>query len=338
METLRWENGVLELLDQTLLPHNIGYITLTDYREVIQAIRRLAVRGAPAIGAAAAYAVVLAALEAARNGEEGFLERLEGAATEISQARPTAVNLRWAVARQLKVAEGMAGEPPDKVIEGLLHEANEIFAADVAGNRAMGAYGAALLPRKARVLTHCNAGALATCGYGTALGVIRAAHAAGKIEMIYADETRPLLQGARLTVFELRQERIPVTLITDSMAGYLMAKKGIDAVIVGADRIAANGDVANKIGTYSLAVLAKHHGVPFYVAAPFSTIDLDTPDGAGIPIEERDAAEVTSFAGVPTAPLGTAAWNPAFDVTPNTLVTAIITEKGVFYPPYRFGA
>lgn len=336
METLRWKNGALELLDQTLLPHKISYLTLTDYREVVRAICRLAVRGAPAIGAAAAYAVVLAAAEAARAGEAGFQERLKAAAAEIAQARPTAVNLHWAVARQLKVAEGMEGEPPERVIEGLTREAAALFAADVAANQAIGAHGAALLRRGARVLTHCNAGALATCGYGTALGVIRAAHAAGKIELVYAGETRPLLQGARLTVFELRQEGIPVTLITDSMAGYLMANKGIDAVIVGADRIAANGDVANKIGTYSLAVLAKHHGVPFYVAAPFSTVDPKTPDGADIPIEERDAAEVTSFAGVAVAPVGTAAWNPAFDVTPHNLITAIITEREVFYPPYSF--
>ena len=336
METLRWKNGALELLDQTLLPHKINYLTLTDYREVIRAIRRLAVRGAPAIGAAAAYAVVLAAIEAARAGEEGFQGRLAAAAAEIAQARPTAVNLRWAVARQLKAAERMDGERPERVIEELVQEAAALSAADAAANRAIGAHGAALLRRGVRVLTHCNAGALATCGYGTALGVIRAAHAAGKIEMVYAGETRPLLQGARLTVFELRQEGVPVTLITDSMAGYLMAGKGIDAVIVGADRIAANGDVANKIGTYSLAVLAKHHGVPFYVAAPFSTVDPGTPGGADIPIEERDAAEVTSFAGVAVAPAGTAAWNPAFDVTPHGLITAIVTERGVFYPPYGF--
>jgi methylthioribose-1-phosphate isomerase len=277
-------------------------------------------------------------MEAAQGDAEDFAARLQKAAEEIGAARPTAVNLRWAVARQHAVVERLAGEPPEKVVAELVREAAAIFAADVAANRTMGAYGAALLPREARVLTHCNAGALATCGYGTALGVIRAAHAAGKIRMVYADETRPLLQGARLTVFELQQDGIPVTLITDSMAGYLMAKKGLDAVIVGADRIAANGDVANKIGTYSLAVLARHHGVPFYVTAPFSTIDPEAPDGAGIPIEERDADEVTHLGGVPVAPAGTAVWNPAFDVTPHNLVTAIITERGVYYPPYRFGA
>ncbi|MEW6771488.1 MAG: S-methyl-5-thioribose-1-phosphate isomerase [Bacillota bacterium] len=336
METLRWENGTLRLLDQTLLPHKVSYLALKDYREVIRAIGRLSVRGAPAIGAAAAWAVVLAAMEAAQGGAEDFAARLQKAAEEVGAARPTAVNLRWAVARQLAVVERLAGEPPEKVVAELVREAAAIFEADVAANRAMGAYGAALLPREARVLTHCNAGALATCGYGTALGVIRAAHAAGKIKVVYADETRPLLQGARLTVFELRQEGIPVTLITDSMAGYLMAKKGLDAVIVGADRIAANGDVANKIGTYSLAVLARHHGVPFYVAAPFSTVDPETPDGTGIPIEERDPGEVTHLGGVPVAPAGTAVWNPAFDVTPHNLVTAIITERGVYYPPYNF--
>lgn len=338
MKTLCWENGTLYLLDQTLLPQKVEYLVVKDYREVIGAIRRLSVRGAPAIGAAAAYAVALAAMKAAQESAEGFTARVQAAAAEIVHARPTAVNLRWAVARQLAVTERLAGEPPEEVVAALVQEAGAIFAADVAANRTMGAYGAALLPLGARVLTHCNAGALATCGYGTALGVIRAAHAAGKIRMVYADETRPLLQGARLTVFELQQDGIPVTLITDSMAGYLMAKKGLDAVIVGADRIAANGDVANKIGTYSLAVLARHHGVPFYVAAPFSTIDPEVPDGTGIPIEERDAGEVTHLGGVSVAPAGTAVWNPAFDVTPHNLVTAIITEGGVYYPPYRFKA
>lgn len=336
METLRWENGTLYLLDQTLLPHETRYLSLTDYRAVIEAIKRLAVRGAPAIGAAGAYAVVLAAVAAVQAGDEGFAPRVRAAAEEIAQARPTAVNLRWAVARQLRVLDSAVGEEPEKVIARLVAEAARICGADAAANRAMGAYGAALLPPGARVLTHCNAGALATYAYGTALGVIRAAHAAGKIKMVYADETRPLLQGARLTVFELQRDGIPVTLITDGMAGYLMAKKGIDAVIVGADRIAANGDVANKIGTYSLAVLARHHGVPFYVAAPLSTIDAAAPDGSAIPIEERDAAEVTSFAGVVVAPPGTRVWNPAFDVTPADLVSAIITEKGVFSPPYNF--
>lgn len=337
METLRWENGTLYLLDQTALPHRVSYLALKDYREVIRAIQRLAVRGAPAIGAAAAYAVVLAAVEAARLGKEGFTARLNAAAGEISGARPTAVNLQWAVKRQLAAASEMVSQTPGKVIERLVEEAAAIFAADVNANKAIGAYGAELLPKEARVLTHCNAGSLATCGYGTALGVIRAAHAAGKIKMVYADETRPLLQGARLTVFELQREGIPVTLIADSMAGYLMARKGVDAVIVGADRIAANGDVANKIGTYSLAVLARYHGVPFYVAAPFSTIDPETPDGGHIPIEERGAGELTSIAGEPVASAGTLVWNPAFDVTPNTLITAIVTERGVIYPPYSFG-
>ncbi|MEW6182754.1 MAG: S-methyl-5-thioribose-1-phosphate isomerase [Bacillota bacterium] len=334
METLSWRDGVLYILDQTLLPHNVVYLQVKDYRQVIEAIRRLAVRGAPAIGAAAAYAVVLAATEAAESGKEGFMDRLTAAAAEIGGARPTAVNLQWAVKRQLRVAAEAAPEP-GKVIRRLLAEAEAVFAADVEANRVMGALGAELLPRGARVLTHCNAGGLATCGYGTALGVIRAAHAAGKIKMVYADETRPLLQGARLTVFELMRERIPVTLITDSMAGFLMAGRGLDAVIVGADRIAANGDVANKIGTYSLAVLSKYHGVPFYVAAPVSTIDPAARDGAGIPIEERGAGEVTELAGVCVAPDGAAAWNPAFDVTPGSLITAIITERGVFYPPFE---
>lgn len=335
METLRWKDGTLCILDQTLLPHKVVYMEVKDYRGAIKAIQRLAVRGAPAIGAAAAYAMVLAAIEAAEDGREGFMAGLTAAAAEIGEARPTAVNLQWAVKRQLGVAVEAAQEP-EEAVHRLLTEAEAIFAADVEANRAIGAFGAGLLPLNARVLTHCNAGGLATCGYGTALGVIRAAHAAGKIKMVYADETRPLLQGARLTVFELLQERIPVTLITDSMAGYLMARRGLDAVITGADRITANGDVANKIGTYSLAVLAKFHSVPFYVAAPMSTIDPATLDGAGIPIEERGAVEVTELAGVRVAPEGAVAWNPAFDVTPGSLITAIITERGVFYPPYDF--
>jgi methylthioribose-1-phosphate isomerase len=337
VETLRWEDGTLYILDQTVLPRKVNYLAVKDYREVIQAIRRLAVRGAPAIGVAAAYAMVLAALEFAREGAGNFLARLEAAAGEIGKARPTAVNLDWAIQRQLAVARQKGAGAPQEIVERLLSEAAAIFTADKDGNKAIGVHGAALLSRGAAVLTHCNAGGLATSGYGTALGVIRAAYAAGKIKMVYAGETRPLLQGARLTAFELQQDGIPVTLITDSMAGYLMAQKGLDAVIVGADRIAANGDVANKIGTYSLAVLAKYHGVPFYVAAPFSTVDPAMPQGAGIPIEERGADEVTHFAGEPVAAPGTAVWNPAFDLTPGELVTAIITERGVIHPPYKLG-
>jgi methylthioribose-1-phosphate isomerase len=335
METLRWENGTLYILDQTALPLQVSYLAAKDYRKVVEAIRRLAVRGAPAIGVAAAYAVVLAALEFGREGAGGFLARLETAANEIRKARPTAVNLDWGVRRQLAVAGEKRSCAPQEIVEALLAEAAAIAAADQEGNKAIGMHGAALLPRGASVLTHCNAGSLATSGYGTALGIIRSAHAAGKIKMVYAGETRPLLQGARLTCFELRRDGIPVTLITDSMAGYLMARKGLDAVIVGADRIAANGDTANKIGTYSLAVLANYHGVPFYVAAPFSTVDPDMPGGAGIPIEERGAEEVTHFAGEPVAAAGTVVWNPSFDLTPGQLITAIITEKGVIYPPYH---
>ncbi|RDV83606.1 S-methyl-5-thioribose-1-phosphate isomerase [Ammonifex thiophilus] len=333
MKPLYWEEGALYLLDQTLLPHKVHYLRLTDYREVVTAIKRLSVRGAPAIGVAAAYALVLAAREAASNPQQVFWDKLEEAARDIEGSRPTAVNLQWAVRRQMKVAACHREKGPEAVVAALEREAQAMQEEDVRTNWAIGAYGAALLPFRARVLTHCNAGSLATCGYGTALGVIRAAHAAGKIAMVYADETRPLLQGARLTTWELLQEGIPVTLITDSTAGYLMARGEIDAVIVGADRIAANGDVANKIGTYSLAVLARHHRIPFYVAAPFSTVDLETATGEAIPIEERGEEEVTHCGAVRIAPEGVKARNFAFDVTPAELITAIITERGVVYPP-----
>ncbi|MGO0122178.1 S-methyl-5-thioribose-1-phosphate isomerase [Desulfothermobacter acidiphilus] len=332
MKPIAWEDGALVLLDQTRLPWEVTYLRLTDYREVIAAIQRLSVRGAPAIGVSAAYALVLAAREAL-NSPESFWERLQLAAEELAAARPTAVNLQWAVQRQLRVASSHRGEEPEVVLAALEKTARAMEEEDVRANRAIGAFGAALLPWRARILTHCNAGALATCGYGTALGVVRAAHAAGKVAMVYADETRPLLQGARLTAWELLQEGIPVTLITDSAAGYLMARGEVDAVVVGADRVAANGDVANKIGTYTLAVLAREHQVPFYVAAPFSTVDGATPDGKTIPIEERSAEEVTHFGGVNVAPAGVKVKNYAFDVTPASLLTALITERGVVYPP-----
>lgn len=321
MEAIRWEGNTLYLLDQTRLPTEEIWLSYTDYRLVVEAIRTMVVRGAPAIGVTAAYAYCLAALEGAD---------LDEAKKALAASRPTAVNLFWALERMSKKAALCSGDPA-----ALAEEAIAIHQEDVAMCKAMGLAGAAVVPNHARILTHCNAGALATGGYGTALGVIRAAHQQGKVDMVYADETRPLLQGARLTAYELVCDHIPATLIADNMAASLMAKGKIDMVVVGCDRMAANGDFANKIGTYSVAVNAHHHGVPFYVALPCSTIDLSIPDGAGIPIEERDKNEVRTLYGVQTAPAAVDVYNPAFDVTPHSLVTGIITEKGVIYPPYR---
>lgn len=335
LETMRWEDGVLVLLDQTRLPAAVEYIRCADVECVAEAIRNLRVRGAPAIGAAAAYGLVLALRSAAPGTREEFVARAKEAARYLASTRPTAVNLTWALNRLLRRLEGPGGGGPAEMLEVLLEEAHAIYREDLEANRRMGRFGQELLPPGARVLTHCNAGALATAGYGTALGVVRAAHEAGKGIRVYACETRPLLQGARLTSWELLQEGIPVTLVTDGMAGYLMAQGMVDAVIVGADRIAANGDVANKIGTYGLAVLASYHGLPFYVAAPLSTVDLTLESGAEIPIEERSPQEVTHLCGVRVAPEGVGVWNPAFDVTPAELITAIITDRGVARPPYR---
>ena len=321
MDAIRWEGNTLYLLDQTKLPVAEEWIPYTDYRPVAVAIRTMVVRGAPAIGVAAAYALCLAALA----GED-----LEEARAVLAASRPTAVNLFWALDRMGRKAAACGGDPA-----ALIEEARAIHAEDVAMCKAMGAYGAEVVPEGARILTHCNAGALATGGYGTALGVIRAAHERGKVKMVYADETRPLLQGARLTAYELVCDHIPATLIADNMAASLMAKGKIDMAVVGCDRMAANGDFANKIGTYSVAVNAHFHGVPFYVALPCSTIDLSIPDGSGIPIEERDKDEVRTLYGVQTAPAEVDVYNPAFDVTPHSLVTGIITEKGVIYPPFK---
>jgi len=311
----------VRLLDQRLLPHEETWLALASATAVAEAIRNLAVRGAPAIGVTAAYAL---ACEARRGASRAALE---AAAEHLVQARPTAVNLGWAVKRMAaRFAEGAST---------LLREAHAIRDEDEAACRRIGELGAALIPEKAHILTHCNAGALATAGYGTALGVVRAAFEAGKGVSVFADETRPFLQGARLTAWELQRDGIPVTLLTDGMAGWLMQRGEIACVVVGADRIAANGDVANKIGTYSLAVLARHHGLPFYVAAPWSTVDLATPSGAAIPIEERESEEVVMLAGRRIAPVGVRARYPAFDVTPAALVTAIVTERGVAREPNR---
>ena len=327
MEAIRWEDSALYLLDQTRLPAEERWLRYTDYHEVANAIRTMVVRGAPAIGIAAAYATVLAAQENACKVD--FPAAMSQAKETLAASRPTAVNLFWALDRMEKL---WLSAGPD--LPRLEEEARATHREDVLMNEAMGKAGAELVPQGARILTHCNAGALATGGYGTALGVIRAAHAQGKVSMVYADETRPLLQGARLTAYELVRDRIPVTLICDDMAGYLMSQGKVDLVVVGCDRMAANGDFANKIGTYSLAVLAKHHGIPFYTALPSSTIDLSIPDGSHIPVEQRSSEEVSCFAGVQTGPVGVQTWNPAFDVTPHELLTAVITERGVLRPPF----
>jgi len=328
---LYWENGAVKLLDQTLLPHEEVWLTLTSWEKVAEAIRTMRVRGAPAIGIAAAYGLVLSVWNAQGDPKDAF----EKAARGLAETRPTAVNLFWAIRRMEEVFRRHRDAGRDELRQALLAEAQRIHEEDIAANRSIGAFGAKLLPQGARVLTICNTGALATGGYGTALGVIRAAWEKGKIEMVYACETRPRLQGARLTAWELLKEKIPFRLIADSAAGWLMAQGGVDAVLVGADRIAASGDTANKIGTYALAVLARRHGIPFYVVAPTSTVDLDLERGEGIPIEERGEEEVLAPFGMRIAPEGARAWNPAFDVTPAELITAIVTERGVIRPPYH---
>jgi methylthioribose-1-phosphate isomerase len=331
METMRWEDRTLVLLDQTKLPREISYFTCRNYQDVIHAIKKLVVRGAPAIGAAAAYGMALAAWECLEKrviDVPGFLMKAEA---ELAASRPTAVNLFWALNRMKRLIK--QEKSPQQLFHDLLEEAHTILLEDININKSIGRNGAPLIPPGASILTHCNAGAFATGGYGTALGVIRAAHEDGKKIRVYAGETRPLLQGARLTAFELMNEHIPVTLITDNMAGYVMQKGMVNLVLVGADRITARGDVANKIGTYTLAVLAKEHRIPFYVAAPASTFDLTLQTGEEIPIEERQAQEVREICGYPTAPLDVPVFNPAFDVTPHHLISAIITEKGVIHHP-----
>jgi len=323
------------MLDQRLLPTEETWYAYTDYREIAEAIKRMVVRGAPAIGVAAAFGAALAAKELAQGSKAQFEKGFAVACAELAATRPTAVNLFWALERMQRHAAAVtANMSLPEIAACLLEEAQSIAVEDEALNMAMGKHGQTLLPQKATVLTHCNAGALATAGYGTALGVIRAAVAAGKNIAVVADETRPFLQGARLTAWELQRDNIPVTLICDNMAGYMLQQGRIDAIIVGADRVAANGDAANKIGTYSLAVLAKAHNVPFYIAAPISTIDYSIPDGSKIPIEERDPAEVTHCGGSRIAPLGVQVYNPSFDVTPAPLITAIITECGVAHGDY----
>jgi methylthioribose-1-phosphate isomerase len=333
-ETVQWKDGAVVLVDQRILPLKESYLELREPSAVADAIRSMVVRGAPAIGITAAMGLALGATQIETKTVSEFEERFEDLCRLMESTRPTARNLFWAVERMREVVRRNRDKSPDGIAELLVAEAGRMKEEDIRACKEMGRHGAELLGRDSRVLTHCNAGGLATAGYGTALGVVRAASEQGKIAMVYADETRPFLQGARLTAWELHRDGIPVTLIADSMAGHVMRRHGLDAVIVGADRIAANGDVANKIGTYQVAVLARENSVPFYVAAPMSTIDLDTPDGDAIPIEERDPAEITTIAGAVVAPEGIGVANPAFDVTPAEFIAAIITERGVARPPY----
>ena len=328
VETIQWTDSGVVMIDQTKLPHQQVFVTCTDYRQVAAAIRDMIIRGAPAIGVAAAMGVAIGMRDASTNAE------FDEICATLAATRPTAVNLFWAIARMQRRYMELRPQPLEEIRAALVAEAKLIYFEDIAINQAIGRNGAGLIPDGKTVLTHCNAGALATAGYGTALGVIRAAVAAGKKIDVFADETRPYLQGSRLTAWELQQDNIPVTLITDNMAGHFLKSGRIGCVVVGADRIAANGDVANKIGTYSVAVLAKENGVPFYVAAPISTLDLTLENGDRIPIEQRSADEVTHVQGVPVAPHGVGVCNPAFDVTPNRYVTAILTERGVATAPY----
>jgi methylthioribose-1-phosphate isomerase len=336
VETLRWCGDRIEMIDQRLLPGHIEYLACRTHDEVADAIRNMVIRGAPAIGCAAAYGVALAAQSAQDQAPSGFFDRLSLAIEVLGRSRPTAVNLFWALERMRRVAGAMRDDAAssEEIFAALLEEAHAILREDIAINLRIGAHGAALVADGARILTHCNAGALATAGHGTALGIVRSARDAGKKVSVIACETRPYLQGARLTAWEMVQEGIPVTLITDGMAAHLMSRGQIDLVIVGADRVVANGDVANKIGTYMHAVVAKRHAIPFYVACPISTLDFSLTDGSGIPIEERPAEEVTGYRGEHWAPEGVSVANPAFDVTPAELVTAIVTENGIARAPY----
>jgi len=334
IKTLEWTDAGVRFIDQTKLPTEEAYVTCKTYEEVADAIRTMIVRGAPAIGVSAAMGVALGVRDSKARDRAELKQDLDRICDVLGSTRPTAVNLFWAIRRMKEKFDAVSAQPMLNIQQTLITEAQQMLVEDIAANEAMGKHGAVLLPASGSVLTHCNAGALCACGYGTALGVIRAAVDSGKKIHVFADETRPFLQGSRLTAWELMKDGIPTTVIADNMAGAIMRQGKIAAVIVGADRIAANGDVANKIGTYTVAVLAKEHGIPFYVAAPFSTVDLDTPDGSQIPIEQRSSQEVTHMAGKQIAPDGVLVENPAFDVTPHQYVSAIITERGIVREPY----
>jgi len=334
IKTLEWTNAGVRFIDQTRLPTEEVYVTCRTYQEVATAIRDMIVRGAPAIGVAAAMGIALGMQQSSAKDANGLRRDLEQISKTIGETRPTAVNLFWAIRRMKEKFESVSRRSVEEIKSALVHEAQQMHVEDIAANQAMGRHGAPLMPASGGVLTHCNAGGLATCGYGTALGVIRSAVASGKQIHVYADETRPFLQGSRLTAWELMKDGIPTTVIADNMAGAIMKQGKINAVVVGADRIAANGDVANKIGTYTVAVLAKEHGIPFYVAAPWSTVDMNTPSGEQIPIEQRSPKEVTHHAGKQVTPDGVRIENPAFDVTPSRYVSAIITERGIAREPF----
>jgi methylthioribose-1-phosphate isomerase len=335
IQTLEWTKSGVVFIDQTKLPTEEVYVTCTTHEQVADVIRNMVVRGAPAIGVAAAMGIALGVKHSKAENAVDLKKDFDQITETIRQTRPTAVNLFWAIRRMTEKFESLRSRPIAQIQQALIEEAQRVHAEDIAANQAMGRHGATLMPASGGVLTHCNAGALATAGYGTALGVIRAAIEAGKKIHVYADETRPFLQGSRLTAWELMKDGIPTTVISDNMAGVMMQQGKIGAIVVGADRIAANGDVANKVGTYTVAILAKEHGIPFYVAAPISTVDLATPDGSKIPIEQRNAREVTHIAGKQMTPDGVEIENPAFDVTPAKYVTAIITERGIARAPYE---
>jgi methylthioribose-1-phosphate isomerase len=336
LPTIAREAEAVVMIDQRKLPGEEVYVRCKTAPEVARAIKTMIIRGAPAIGVAAAMGIALAARKSKSTGTQKLAAEFYKTCELMAGTRPTAVNLFWAIDRMKRAfaAAVEVGESVEQIKDRLDREAQAIHDEDVASCRALGGFGAEVVPADARVLTHCNAGALATAGYGTALGVIRGAVEQGKRVVVFADETRPFLQGARLTAWELVRDGIQTTVITDNMTGALMQQGKVDLVVVGADRIAANGDTANKIGTYSVAVLAREHSLPFYVAAPLSTVDLNTPDGQHIPIEERNAREVTHVGGSQIAPDGALVWNPAFDITPHHLIAGIITERGIFRPPY----
>jgi methylthioribose-1-phosphate isomerase len=332
VKTIEWKNDRVVMLDQRLLPHKEVYHVCRDYKQVAEAIRSMVIRGAPAIGVAAAMGVALGALKAPT---KTFDREFEKIILILGKTRPTAVNLFWALQRMRDLYSQNRSRGVENVRRALCDEAQKIYKEDIAANKQLGKFGASMMRNAKRIMTHCNAGALATAGYGTALGVMRALKESGQQFEVFVNETRPFLQGARLTAWELKKEKILATLITDNMAGYLMQQGKVDAVVVGCDRVAANGDVANKIGTYTLAVLARRHGIPFYVAGPISSIDINCRSGNDIPIEQRDPKEVSHIYGKSLAPKGIRVYNPAFDVTAHELITAIITEKGVIHPPYQ---
>ena len=337
MRTVEWHDRKVRLIDQQRLPQEFVVLEYTNYRGVAEAINKMKIRGAPAIGAAAAFGLALAVVHSASTSRPQVLAEFGRAADVLAQTRPTAINLFWAIQRMSEIANSPRWKTAEQVINAVVQEAQRIADEDVEVNKRIGAHGAVLIQDGDHILTHCNAGALATVDYGTALGVVRAAHDQGKRIHVWVDETRPFLQGARLTAWELLQAGIPATLITDNMAGHFMSRGKVDIVLVGADRIAANGDVANKIGTYSLAVLAKENGIPFYSVAPTSTVDLSIANGADIPIEQRDPREVTHIQGMLITAEGVQAAHPAFDVTPHRYITGIVTETGIIYPPFALG-